>query len=227
MKKGIPCFDCHETCVKEQNRIEFRFVSEGNELSSSCTISLGDPDPVTGRAVTDVKIFREYHLLRNREIYYNKKAACVPFGRKEKAEREHLRQQIAEDFEKKYGYAPDRGTLDWLVSERYPKLYRVEIDSFVNAEGESLADSMEEFADPAAAEALRTVEEEFEASMVVFMETLKPVQQDVFRLLRLKAEGMNIHGMGKLLAEKWGVENPDISYAKKQVGKKLVKWMEQ
>ncbi len=44
-------------------------------------------------------------------------------------------------------------------------------------------------------------------------------------MLRMKSEGIPVRGMGKELAEKWGVDKSDISKTKLAVGKKLRKWM--
>ena len=226
VKKGIPCFDYSETGPKGQGRITFNFVAGDEDVAKDVTVSLGDPDPMTGEEITDLTFFREYHCQRNREIYYNKKAVAVPWSGKEKKERQALREEIASEFVRLYGYAPDRETLDWLLNERMPKRYRKEIDSFVNDEGESFADCMAEFADPAAEKAFREVEEEGH-TLDDFAETLTPIQQDVFRMLRMESEGIGVRGMGKALAEKWGVKPPDISYMKQQIGKKLKRWMQE
>jgi len=224
MKKGIPCFDYFEVGVKGQSRIDFQFVSEGDEVVSSSMVSLGDVDPLTGEALTDLTFFREYHLQRNREVYRNKREFFCPESGKVKRARQALREQIAADFERNYGYAPDAGTLSWLVSEKMPKQYRRELDGMYNDEGEYRTDCSAEFADPVAESAFRRIEEEGH-SLDDFEKTLSPFQQDVFRLFRMKSEGIPVHGMGKRIAEKWGKEKSAVSKAKLQVGELLKRWM--
>ena len=58
-----------------------------------------------------------------------------------------------------------------------------------------------------------------------FARTLSPLCQDVFRMLRMKSEGIDVRGMGKQLAEKWGVDKSDISKMKLRIGKLLMEWM--
>ena len=226
MKKGISCFDYSEIGPKGQNRINFHFVTDSGEVESSCSVSLGDIDPMTGERITDLTFFREYHLLRNRQIYYNKKAVSAPLSGKEKEIRQALRQKIASDFVREYGYMPDNSTLNWLLHEKYPRQYRLELDSFYNDEGEFWGDCVAEFADPAAEKTFREVEEEGH-TLDDFEQTLSPFLQDIFRMLRQESEGINVRGMGKQLAEKWGVDKSYISRMKLKIGKLLQKWMKE
>ena len=78
MKKGIPCNDLRKVSAAECNSIVYTFVTEDGLTPSSCTVSLSDVDPLTGRPITDVEFFREYHMAANREAYYNSKAVRVP-----------------------------------------------------------------------------------------------------------------------------------------------------
>ena len=137
-----------------------------------------------------------------------------------------MRERIAMDFEREYGYAPDNMTLNWLLHEKYPRLYRLELDSYYNEEDEYWGDCVAEFADPAAEKAFRAVEEEGH-TLDDFEKTLSPFLQDIFRMLRMESEGIKVRGMGKQLAEKWGVDKSDISKMKLRIGKLLTKWMEE
>ncbi len=226
MKTGIPCFDYTEIGPKGQDKITFQFVTGERNIPASAKVTLGDTDPMTGEKVTDVTFFREYHLQRNREIYYNKKAVACQLTGKEKEERQAIRTQIEEEIREKYGYAPDRGTLKWLVNERMPKQYRLEIDSFRDDEGASLTERMPEFADKEAEKDFQAIENEGH-TLDDFEETLSPIQRDVFNLLRMQSEGINVRGMGKQLAEKWHVDKSDISKTKQQIGKLLKRWMKE
>lgn len=222
MITGIPCFEYSETGLKGRSHIDFRFVTG----ASACRVSLGDVDPLTGERITDPVFFREYHLLRNRQVYYNKKAVCAPLSGAEKEARRRVREQIAEDIMRKYGYTPDNASLNWLLHEKYPRQYRLEIDSFYNDDGEFWGDCVADFADPAADRAYRDVENEGH-TLDDFEKTLSPFQRDVFRMLRLKSEGINVRGMGNQLAEKWGVCKSDISKTKLRIGKLLMEWMKE
>ena len=137
-----------------------------------------------------------------------------------------MRERIAMDFVREYGYVPDSMTLNWLLHEKYPRQYRLELDSFCNEENEYWGDCVAEFADPAAENAFRAVEEEGH-TLDDFEQTLSPFLQDIFRMIRMESEGIKVRGMGKQLAEKWGVDKSDISKMKLRIGKLLRKWMEE
>ncbi len=224
MKQGIPCFDYREIGPKGQNRIDFYFVTEGRDFRSSCSVSLGDTDPVTGEVIRDAGIFREYHRLRNREVYGNKKAVSVPLSDREREARREERDRIAAEFRRNYGYAPDRESLDWLLNEKMPKQYRVEIDGCRKEDGDPWTDRVMSFADPAAEAAFRAVEEEGH-SLDDFMAQFTGRRRDVLEMLLMKSDGKCVHGMGKALAEKWHVSPARISQDCLAVGATLLKWL--
>ncbi len=227
MKKGIPCFDYSETGLKACRRIDFNFVSGDEEIASSCTVSVGDTDPLTGEVIADLTFIREYHRLRNREIYLNKKEASVPLTAAKARERREIREGIRAEFVREYGYEPDKGTLDWLVNEKLPKQYRLQMDSLVNEDGESRLDSMAEFADPAGEAGFRAVEESGCRTLEDFRETLTEKQKVVFDLLRREADGENLRGGSRELAGEWGVSKQMVSAMRRTIGKKLMKWMQE
>ena len=228
MKKGIQCNEYIYTGVKKQNRIVFRFVSEDDdrEIPSYSSISLGDEDPMTGERLDDLSVFRDYNLMRNREVYHNLKAITAPVNLWKKEERQKLKDQIAAEFEREYGYAPDKDSLLWLLHQKMPKEYRLEIDSLVDEQGHYWTDHFALFTDGGAERALQEVEEEGH-TLDGFARTLSPLCQDVFRMLRMKSEGIDVRGMGKQLAEKWGVDKSDISKMKLRIGKLLMEWMKE
>ena len=71
--KGIPCNEYYHTAKAKKDRIEFRFVSTDRNTPSGCTVRVGDTDPMTGEAITDIGFFREYHRLADYQIYVNSK----------------------------------------------------------------------------------------------------------------------------------------------------------
>ena len=226
MNKGYPCFEYSEIGPKGQNRIDYRFVAGDDEIASRCRVSLGDTDPLTGERILDVTFFREYHRLRNREVYGNKKAVAAPLSAREKEARRRLQEEIAAGFVRDYGYAPDRGTLKWLLSEQAPREYRLELDSFVSEEGVSWADCVAAFADPSAEEDFREAESDGDP-LEAFAETLDGRELELFRLLQLKAEGCRMHGMICHLAAKWGMEQYQVSRMKLRLGRKLLAFLKE
>ena len=70
---GIPCNEYYHTVKARKDRIEFRFVNTDRNTPSECTVRLGDTDPMTGKVITDVGFFREYHKLADHQIYINGK----------------------------------------------------------------------------------------------------------------------------------------------------------
>ena len=73
MKNPIPCNDYYHTPVSRRDRIDYRFVTDDGNTPSGCTVRIGDTDPATGEAVTDLTFFREYHRLADHQIYVNGK----------------------------------------------------------------------------------------------------------------------------------------------------------
>ncbi len=73
MKNGIPCNDYYHTLKAKKNRIEFRFVTDDENTPSACTVRVGDIDPLTGTAITDLDFFTEYYRLVDHQIYVQSK----------------------------------------------------------------------------------------------------------------------------------------------------------
>ena len=69
MKNGIPCNDYLHTPKAKKNRIVFKFVNDDGNTPSSCTVQLGDIDPMTGAAITDMSFFTEYYKMVDHEVY--------------------------------------------------------------------------------------------------------------------------------------------------------------
>ena len=64
-----PCNDYRHTVKAKKDRIIYRFVTQDNNTPSSCAIRLGDIDPMTGEAITDIELFMEYHRMADHEVY--------------------------------------------------------------------------------------------------------------------------------------------------------------
>ena len=81
---GIPCNNYLHTPRARQNRIVYRFVSDGTNTPSSCTVRLRDTDPLTGEKITDIGFFTEYYRLREHQVYENMKAVKADMTAEEK-----------------------------------------------------------------------------------------------------------------------------------------------
>ena len=227
MKKGIQCFDYNETGKKNQTSIYYSFVTGDEEIPSHFRVSLGDVDPMTGEAITDVTFFQAYHTQRNHEVYINKKeVAAAPVSREVKDRRE-LRKKIAEEFERDYGYPADKQMLNWLMRDQAPKKYRCMMDEKIEHGTRTLADVLPEMADRAAERALCAVEEENDSSLDRFGDSLSSLEKEVFLMLRMKVDGVDVRGMGNQLAAKWHQDKSMISKTKLLIGRKLLVWMKE
>ena len=227
MKKGIQCFDYNETGKKNQTSIYYSFVTGDEEIPSHFRVSLGDVEPMTGEAITDVTFFQAYHTQRNHEVYINKKeVAAAPVSREVKDRRE-LRKKIAEEFERDYGYPADKQMLNWLMRNQAPKKYRCMLDEKIEHGTRTLADVLPEMADRAAERALCAVEEENDSSLDRFGDSLSGLEKEVFLMLRMKVDGVDVRGMGNQLAAKWHQDKSMISKTKLLIGRKLLLWMKE
>ena len=70
---AIPCNDYLHTPKAKKNRIIYRFVTDDGNTPSCCTVRLGDTDPATGEAITDIGFFREYYRLVDHQVYIQNK----------------------------------------------------------------------------------------------------------------------------------------------------------
>ncbi len=73
MTTVIPCNDYYHTVKAKKDRIIYRFVTQDSNTPSSCAIRLGDIDPLTGDAITDVSFFMDYYRMVDHEIYVQHK----------------------------------------------------------------------------------------------------------------------------------------------------------
>ncbi len=92
---------------------------------------------------------------------------------------------------------------------------------------QTLADILPEMADPAAERALCAVEEEKDTSLDRFAVTLDGIEKDVFLMLQMEADGVDVRGMGRQLAAKWNRDKSMISKAKLSIGRKLLVWLKE
>jgi len=227
VKKGILCNDSKMQGPEKYNRIRYEFVTGDDMIPSDVTVSLGDVDPLTGKAITDVEIFQDYRRMRNRQVYCNLRVSRPEYAEKEKEERRLERLRIAEEFRADYGYEPTPEVVRYLQDSRWKSRYVLSLDSFVNEEeNESTLDYVSEMADPSAEEAFRCLEDREEyARLLAFADTLEGRLKDVFQLMVLEALGENGAMNGVTLEEKWHASKHAISRDRLKLKEMLREWM--
>ncbi len=146
---GIPCNDYLYTPQTLRNRITFRFVTDDTNTPSSCTIRLGDTDPLTGETITDIGFFTEYHQLANQQVYKNLKAVKTDMSPKEKKQYQAEKAALAKSFEEEYGYQPNRADIREALADHWPKKYHLSIQEMVDDEGNTKADRRTDLSVPA------------------------------------------------------------------------------
>ena len=109
--KGIPCNETRHTLKAEKNQIHFRFVTDDGNTPSTCSIGIGDIDPLTGQTITDMTFFREYHRMVDHDIYSYWKDLRPALTPAEKKQRDEKKAAIIADFEKRYGYRPSESDI--------------------------------------------------------------------------------------------------------------------
>ena len=137
MKKSIPCNETHFTNGRDRNHITFRFVTDDGNTPSTCTIRIGDTDPITGEAITDMDFFREYHRQADREIHKNIDAIRKPYTKEQKAWREAKKQTYIHDFEGTYGYSPSNDDIRYYLEQIEEERYHMRIDDLKAGDSES------------------------------------------------------------------------------------------
>ncbi len=222
---GIPCNDYLYTRKDQRDRIVFRFVSDDENTPSSCTVRLGDNDPITGEAVTDVGFFTEYHKLANHQIYSHMKAVQADLTPEEKAKFRAEKAAFAEAFEKKYGYKPCRSDLRDALADRWPKTYHLSIQELINDDGDSKADQREDLSTPAA--------DPFDENAPTDIACLHEVASsltgrlaDVYEALLIKYAGGKEKITFASLAEKWGVSQTQIGLDRDRIFRMIRKAVE-
>ena len=92
MKKiqGIPCNESYFTNGKDRDQITFRFVTDDGNTPTTCTIRVGDVDPMTGEIITDLEIFKEYYKECDKQVHQTIKEMRPPYAREQKLGRSRI-----------------------------------------------------------------------------------------------------------------------------------------
>ena len=142
MKKGIRCNETRYVNGPDRDRIRYEFLSDDDVTPSSCTVCLGDIDPLTGEPITDLTFFREYHRLVDHQVMKNIRAACAGYHTLEqKARREQMKGEYIAAFKAEHGYAPSKADVLYYLEQMEQETWNLSIDSLADREtGESYLD---------------------------------------------------------------------------------------
>ena len=146
MKKNIPCNNTRRTNKKDQNRIVFEFVTEDNITASSCTVRIGDKDPMTGETITNMEFYlKEYYKLDEHQVRKNVENIRAPYPEKLKEERERLKQKYIREFKQDHGYLPSKDDIRFYLEQKMPENYQMSYDAVRHEDGEPVYECGEEF----------------------------------------------------------------------------------
>ena len=152
MKKAIPCNETRFTKGSERDRITFRFVTDDGNTPSACTVRIGDTDPMTGEAVTDMDFFREYYRQVDHEVYRNLRNLRPEYTKEQKARREAEAGAYARGFEEAWGYSPSPDDVRWHLEQLELERYVLYLDGVTDGDGgaadEFFSECGQETADP-------------------------------------------------------------------------------
>ena len=214
--KGIPCNDYLHTPKARHNRIIFRFVNDDTNTPSSCTVRLGDTDPMTGEIITNIEFFTEYYRLADHQVYKNLKASRVDLTPSEKRRYKKEKTVFSESFEKEYGYKPTRSDLRDALTDRWPKTYHLSIQEIINDDGDSKADQRKDLSEPAS-DPFNTDEPDEIACLREIAASLTGRMADVYEALLVKYAGGKEKITLTSLAEKWGVSIQQICFDRDKI----------
>ena len=146
MKNGIPCNETRFTNGKDRNRIVYQFVADDGVTPSTCTIRIGDKDPLTGEPITDMDFFlREYYRLEDSQVHRNIENSRMPYSKEQKAWREKEKQKFIRDFEQDHGYRPSADDILYHLEQIEPERYNQNLGGIMNNEGEPVDEFGNEF----------------------------------------------------------------------------------
>ena len=209
MKKGIRCNETRFTNGGDRDRIRYEFLSDDGVTPSSCTVRLGDVDPISGQLVTDLTFFREYYRLVDHQVHKNLQAERPDYNPKRKAWREKEKAAFVESFTKHWGYAPSRDDVRYHLEQLEEERYKKSLDAFVSQDtGESTLDWHLEFS--VSAEPDMDVSPELQALWEV-ASSLTGRKAEVYEAMIQRAAGGKERVRFSDIARKWGVAPKQIT----------------
>ena len=189
MKKGIRCNETRFTNGDKRDRIQFEFVTDDGNTPSSCTVSIGDVDPVTGEVITDLTFFREYYRV-------------VDW-------REAEKRKYIDAFTKKFGYAPSKDNVLFWLEQKEKERYHLSLSVFINEEdGTNTVDWVGEL----------SYMDEKDEEIPVEIQALRDVaaslngrKVEVYQAMIERAAGVQERLRFSDIARKWGVAPKQIN----------------
>lgn len=213
MKKGVRCNETRNDSRQNRDRIRYEFLSDDGITPSSCTVRLGDVDTVTGEAVTDVTVFLEYHRLKDAQVRQNLKAMRPEYTEEEMVRRKETREAISEDFRRRWGYAPSRDDVVYLMEE--PERWNLSVSVMVNEDGKDHSSRHTELSEPAVMD-----EEEETVEMQALREvavSLTGRKAEVYEAMIQRAAGGRERLRFSDIARKWGVAPKQITMDQERI----------
>ena len=217
MKKGLSYsseLQLHNT--QTTHSIGYRYVTDDGNTPSSCMVRLHDTDPLTGEMLTEVD-FRNYYREANKEAYQSLKAIRPPLTAKEKEERRRIREDIIREFTEAHGYAPNKGTLQYLMEERLGNRNNVSIEAFTGEDGECFAGKMAAFIDRDAETALPGCDDSPTGVLRELEKSLTGRLYDVYQMMIVKAQKGGVRITAHEIALKWKVSDTQIGRDQKKL----------
>ena len=227
-----PANDVRKTPYSRRNQIQYTFVNEDNStVPVSCTIRLGDVDPLTGKLI-DPEIFRRYHAIVDSEIYFNLKATHSEPMLQRRAKKQQIWEETRSDFIARFGYEPSTETLSYLIEEKMINPNVRSLDDLSDREGGEF--------DPVIGSALR--DEAAERSFDQVLEDMDDVQPleilhayaasltgrlaDVYEAMILRYAGGERNIKFVTVARKWGVSQTQIGRDQQKIMRDVRKAIE-
>ena len=215
MKKGIRCNETRFTNGKDRDQIRYQFLLDDGVTPSSCTVRLGDTDPVTGEPITNVSFFREYYRLVDHQIHNNLYVEKRDLTRAERAWRDQERNRFIAEFTDRWGYASSRDDVLYHLEQLEEERWNQSLDAFVDPEtGESTLEKRLEFSAPAAMD--EDIPPEFQALQEVAA-SLTGRLAEVYEAMIQRAAGGQERIRFSDIADKWGVNPVQITKDQKRI----------
>ncbi len=209
MKKEIRCNETRYTNGADRDRIRYEFLSDDDLTPSSCTIRLGDTDPLTGDAITDLTFFREYYRLVDHQVMKNVQAARLGYTSAEKASRDQRKADFIAVFTAEHGYAPSKADVLYHLDQLEPERWNLSLDSLTDEEdGSDDLDRHAVFSAPAAPDEPESIELRALREVAA---TLSGRKAEVYEAMLQRAAGGQERIRFVDIAKKWGVAPKQIT----------------
>ena len=218
--KGIPCNETRFTYGDKRKQISFRFVTDDGITPSSCTIRIGDTDPMTGEPITEMEFFQEYHRHTDSEVYRNLKAIRPAYTRNQKAWRDAEKLAFTRRFEQEYGYTPSADDVRYHMEQIEPERFHLYLDEVLQGDDGAIDEYGREFKQQA--------EDPFGTELPDDLYALKEVADSLTGRLRAVYEAMLQRAAGGAdrmtltdVQHEWGVSYTQIMKDTKKIEKMI------